>query len=95
LRYVAERDKREVIPTKAPRTQSDNGKELEQLYKFFDDPPAPLERIEPRVLVPRLARPHRPRAREPREGAIQPYLELAREGLHGQGEPVRRREGLQ
>lgn len=47
FRYVAERYKKEVIPTKAPRTQKDNQEELEWLYRFFDTPPAPLEEIEP------------------------------------------------
>ena len=47
FRYVAERYTREVIPTKAPRTQSDNLKELENLYGFFDAPPAPIADIEP------------------------------------------------
>lgn len=47
FRYVAERYLREVLPMKAPRTQRDNLHELEQLFKFFDDPPAPLDDIEP------------------------------------------------
>lgn len=47
FRYVAERYIREVIPSKAPYTQRDNHKELEWLYKFFDNPPVPLEKIEP------------------------------------------------
>lgn len=47
FRYVAERYTREVIPTKAANTQRDNHKELIWLYKFFDNPPAPLEKIEP------------------------------------------------
>lgn len=47
LRYVAERYKREVIPTKAPRTQADNLYELNWLFKFFDSPPVPLEKIMP------------------------------------------------
>jgi len=47
FRYVAERYQREVLPTKAPRTQRDNLKEFAQLYKFFDAPPAPLEQITP------------------------------------------------
>lgn len=42
LRYL-----REVLPTKAPRTQSDNLKELAVLYEFFDEPPAALDDIEP------------------------------------------------
>ena len=36
-----------VLPTKAPRTQRDNLREIEQLYKFFDNPPAPIEKITP------------------------------------------------
>lgn len=48
FRYVAERYRAIVIPTKAPRTQADNAKELKQLLKYFDDPPCPLEAIEPR-----------------------------------------------
>lgn len=47
FRYVAERYQREVIPTKALETQRDNLRELANLYKFFDNPPAPLNQIEP------------------------------------------------
>ncbi|MBV6447078.1 MAG: Tyrosine recombinase XerC [Nitrosomonas sp.] len=47
FRYVAERYIRDVIPLKSPATQKDNLRELEQLYKFFDDPPVPLHKIEP------------------------------------------------
>jgi hypothetical protein len=47
FRYVAERYRREVLPTKAPRTQRDNMTELAQLYKFFDAPPAPIEQTHP------------------------------------------------
>ncbi len=47
FRHVAERYVREVIPTKARRTQRDNMIELEKLYQFFDDPPAPLADIRP------------------------------------------------
>ncbi|HEV2540255.1 MAG TPA: tyrosine-type recombinase/integrase [Frateuria sp.] len=47
FRYVADRYRAEVIPTKAPRTQRDNAKELKQLITFFDDPPCPLEAIQP------------------------------------------------
>lgn len=36
---------------KAPRTQKDNLIELQWLYKFFDDPPAPLDRIEPQHIA--------------------------------------------
>lgn len=36
-----------VLPTKAPRTQQDNEKELGWLLQFFGDPPAPLDTIEP------------------------------------------------
>lgn len=47
FRYAAERYVRDVIPTKSPRTQLDNMKELEHLYEYFDAPPAPLEQIRP------------------------------------------------
>jgi len=36
-----------VVPTKAPRTQADNEAEKVWLLKFFNDPPAPLDAIEP------------------------------------------------
>jgi integrase len=36
-----------VIPTKAPLTQTGNEAEKAWLLKFFNDPPAPLEAIEP------------------------------------------------
>lgn len=36
-----------VVPTKAPATQKDNLRELKNLLAFFNDPPAPLEAIEP------------------------------------------------
>lgn len=47
LRYVADRYRAEVIPTKARRTQLDNAKELKQLLTFFERPPAPLAAIQP------------------------------------------------
>jgi integrase len=47
FRYVAERYLRDELPKKAPRTRSDNLKELAQLYKFFDAPPVPLDEIDP------------------------------------------------
>lgn len=47
FRYVANRYRAEVLPKKAPRTQKDNAAELERLLSFFDDPPGPLDAIEP------------------------------------------------
>lgn len=47
FRYVADRYRAEVIPTKAERTQRDNLAELTKLLAFFDDPPCPLDSIEP------------------------------------------------
>lgn len=47
FRYVAERYTRDVIPTKAPRTQKDNLKELANLFLFFAAEPTPLDSIEP------------------------------------------------
>jgi len=42
LRYV-----REILPTKASETRKGNIKELQNLFEFFDDPPAALDAIEP------------------------------------------------
>ncbi len=47
FRYVAEQYMLIVLPTKSPQTQLDNIKELRQLYLFFDNPPAPIEKIKP------------------------------------------------
>ena len=47
FRYVADQYRAKVIPTKAPRTQKDNLAELAKLLVFFDDPPCPLDAIEP------------------------------------------------
>lgn len=47
FRHVAERYQREVLPKKAAATQELNLRELANLYKFFDDPPCPLDSIEP------------------------------------------------
>lgn len=47
FKHVSDRYLIEIIPTKAPRTQNDNLKELEWLLKFFNDPPAPIDEIEP------------------------------------------------
>ncbi|MCV2423369.1 tyrosine-type recombinase/integrase [Paucibacter sp. DJ4R-1] len=45
--FVAEHYWRDVIPTKAPRTRQDNEDERAWLMRFFNDPPAPLDCIEP------------------------------------------------
>lgn len=47
FRYVSDKYRVEIIPTKAPRTQIDNLAEIAKLLEFFDDPPAPLDVIEP------------------------------------------------
>jgi len=47
LKHVCDRYQREVIPTKAARTQEDNIKEIVKLLEFFNNPPAPLEEIRP------------------------------------------------
>ena len=47
FRYVAERYVVEVVPSKSAATQKDNMRELKNLMAFFDDPPAPLDSIEP------------------------------------------------
>lgn len=47
FRHAAERYIKDLLPSKALRTQEDNLDELEVLYKFFDDPPTTLDVIEP------------------------------------------------
>lgn len=47
FKYVADRYVKEVIPTKAPRTQKDNLAELGFLLQYFNNPPAPLDVIKP------------------------------------------------
>lgn len=47
FKHVADAYRRDVIPTKAERTQQDNAKELANLLEFFNDPPAPFESIKP------------------------------------------------
>ncbi|RMU70947.1 Phage integrase:Phage integrase, N-terminal SAM-like protein [Pseudomonas syringae pv. apii] len=69
--YVAEKYMAEVVPTKSPATQKDNARELKQLLKFFDDPPAPLEAIEPQHVVQYLRqRGKTPPVRANREKAL-------------------------
>jgi hypothetical protein len=47
FRYVAEKYMVDIVPTKGNATQLDNKREMKNLIAFFDDPPAPLETIEP------------------------------------------------
>lgn len=47
FKYVADRYLRDIIPTKAAKTQRDNIRCMATLLKFFNDPPAPLEVIAP------------------------------------------------
>lgn len=47
FKLVSDRYIKEVLPTKASRTQTDNLKELDNLLAFFNTPPAPLESIQP------------------------------------------------
>lgn len=45
--HVVDAYRAKVLPTKAPGTQKTNETELSWLLKFFGDPPAPLDKIEP------------------------------------------------
>lgn len=47
FRYIAERYIKDVMPTKAILTQRSNLKEIGWLYKFFDNPPAEIDKIQP------------------------------------------------
>lgn len=44
---VADLYLQKVVPTKAPRTQADNIKEMAKLLEFFNDPPVAFEAIRP------------------------------------------------
>lgn len=47
FKHAVDRYLIEIIPTKAPKTQKGNLIELDWLLKFFNDPPAPIDEIEP------------------------------------------------
>lgn len=47
FKHVADRYMAEVAANKATRTLADNRKEVAKLLEFFNDPPAPLEAIQP------------------------------------------------
>lgn len=47
LRWVANEYRAHIMPTKATRTQRDNAAELAKLLEFFDDPPGPIDAIQP------------------------------------------------
>jgi integrase len=47
FRYVCDKYRAEIVPTKSPATQRDNLREIVKLIEFFDDPPGPLDAIEP------------------------------------------------
>ena len=49
--YVANRYMREVMPTKAISTQKGNLRELDKLMSFFNDPPVPINMIEPKHIA--------------------------------------------
>ena len=92
---VSQRYEREVMPTKAPRTQRDNLIELDKLRAVFG-----------RMLIDAI-KPHHARGyldargadrqnpRQPREGpAESPVQQGPRVGLHRRDEPLPRGEGL-
>lgn len=74
FRSVAEAYAREVIPTKAPRTQADNAKELANLLAFFDDPPCPLEAIKPGDVMDYLRWRKSAKVRAQREKALLSHI---------------------
>jgi integrase len=49
MRFIFDRYEREIIPTKAPRTQQDNHKEMLQLRGVFDN--APIDAITPQHIA--------------------------------------------
>lgn len=71
-----------VVPSKSRRTQDDNVKEAASLLKFFGDPPAPLDSIEPMHVMQymrwrvELARSHAAARNEKRKKAGKPPLPI-------------------
>ena len=51
FRFVAERYVQNELFKKAPRTQKDYLRDIENLYKFFDKPPVAIDKIEPHMIA--------------------------------------------
>jgi len=51
FRFVAERYVQKELFKKAPRTQKDYLRDIENLYKFFDKPPVAIDKIEPHMIA--------------------------------------------
>lgn len=51
FKFAADNYTKEVIPTKALQTQKDNLKEISNLIDFFNNPPAPLDKITPQSVM--------------------------------------------
>lgn len=64
--YALSRDFVDVVPGKAPLTQKDNEQEKVWLLRFFNDPPAPLDAVQPQHVRQFM----RWRAEEANAGAI-------------------------
>jgi hypothetical protein len=96
FRYVAEKYMVDVVPTKGTATQADNKREMKNLIAFFDDPPAPLETIEPlhvrQYLTWRKAAPVRANREKALLSAIWNY---AGQGLHVTRQSLRGHKGQQ
>lgn len=70
FRYVAEKYLVEIVPTKGVNTQKDNLREMKNLLAFFDDPPGPLDNIEPIHIRQYLTRRESAPVRANREKAL-------------------------
>lgn len=70
FRYVAEKYLVEFVPTKGVNTQKDNLREMKNLLAFFDDPPGPLDNIEPIHIRQYLTRRESAPVRANREKAL-------------------------
>lgn len=101
FRYVADRYRAEIMPTKARATQIANRGELAKLIEFFDDPPGPLDAIQPQHIRQFLKWRHAAPVRANREKALLSHVwNWAREsgytaltnpctGVHGYRENAR------
>lgn len=74
FREAVKRYMRDVLPTKADRTQRDNLREFGKLHEFFDNPPAPLDAITPQHVRQYLDRRKVSPTRANREKALLSHL---------------------
>jgi len=89
FRYVAEKYMVDIVPSKGKATQFDNKPEMKNLIAFFDDPPAPLDTIEPLHVLQHLTWRKAAPVRANREKALLSLIwDCARDKDYTSGQPL-------